>query len=257
VAAPTITKLGAASSKTSGASVAVSTSATVAIGDYVVAALALDPSAGAVSFTISGTATIGSVTVREDLSNGSGTSGVRVVVAYAKVTGAGTVTQVSVSHPTVTARSAAAFQVQGADGTTPIAGSGSGTGSATSANALATIATGISAAGLVVDGIEATSGASPSGGINDNVSPNTVWSTQFADSLTAGTSGSGSASNISLASLVASLDPTDATQVIGTYGPTSTASAVCSMVIFQAPSTPHVSLIFADRRIRQNHLLRR
>lgn len=263
MAVPTVTKTGSGSSKTSGTSLAVTVSTTsYALGDYVVCGFSMDPQSGAVSFAkTAGTATVGSWSTIGDVSNGSGTSGVRTVMAYAKVTAAGTITTVTVTHPTATARTAETFNATTADGTTPVAASGT-VNSQSGITVSPTPAVSVSYAGLIFTGIEAASGA--------GILQSAVWqyshpgSVNFthvsSDASSVGTSGGGGASNISAGYIVDSIDPlpSDATAVTATGTPSGAQTVATVAALFQGPTgTNATSLVFDERRVRRNHLLRR
>lgn len=101
--------LGTTQTKTSGTTTAVTTTKAVLAGETIVVALAMDPAAGTVSASDSAG---NSYTVQEQVTNGSGTSGARLVIlakhdATALPSG-GTIT---VTHPSAAARavSAASF----------------------------------------------------------------------------------------------------------------------------------------------------
>jgi hypothetical protein len=184
------------SSKTSGTTLPLSIAGgrTLAFEDYVAVAFACDPAAGAVSFSAAGTAFLSAWTIEQDVANGSGTSGVRAVLAYALCTGAGTLTGITVTHPTLTARAARSYRVSGADNTTPINGSSSGGGAVTPA------VTGVAVTCLVFIGDEAADASTVTGG-SDYVSSagSDTWTAVSGDTVTSGTTGGGGASNISTA----------------------------------------------------------
>lgn len=235
MAAPTITKTSSAtataiSSKISGTTVSLTvTSTAYAVGDYVAVWVTLDPAAGAVSFARTGTAVIGAWTAPIDVTNGSGTSGERGVYAYAKVTTAGTILTITVTHPTVTARSGLVTRVNGADGTSPILASNS----AAAANvAVSTGAAGRDVTAHGVGGYElATGGASTL-----TISSSGSWTAGTVDTAILGTTGSGGATNISVAQ--ASWSQLAAPNASYTFTTASSAAGVVALVYWRAPFTP-------------------
>ena len=203
MAAPTITKTGSGSSKTTGTTLAITvTTTSYATGDLLMVGFAMDPSTGTVTFAqTAGTATIGSWTTLGDTANGSGTTGVRTILAYAAVTAAGTITTVTITHPSVTARAGETFNVNAADGTTPVNCSTAWNG-VNPASSLTPTTTGIDVAGLVFSGGEVASGATTSTG---NVSQSGVpWTDVSLEAASSGTSGASGSTNISVASDIVS-----------------------------------------------------
>src|SRR5262249_24090853 len=127
MASPARSFLAQAQSKTSGTTLATgaSGSATFAAGDVICVFLAMDPAAGTVSFALDATTgpNFGSFTTQADISQGSGTSGVRLVVATASCTTGFTGTpNVTATFPTCTAKMVQADQITGCDATTPVRG---------------------------------------------------------------------------------------------------------------------------------------
>jgi hypothetical protein len=242
VTAPTIIKTGSGSSKTSGTTLAITlTTTSYALGDYVVCGFSMDPTTGAVSFAkTAGTAVIGSWVTLGDIPNGSGTSGVRTVLAYAKVTTAGTITTVTVTHPTATAKAGETFNVSGADGTTPIPSSVAST-TASVADVAPVPTSGIDYAGLSFTGAELASTSALGTAVwtyqaaaGQQNFPNAV----SADASSVGTTGSGGATNISVLYTVSTVTPMPAgtTRVQGT-SPFAVTSALEAGVyaLFQPP----------------------
>lgn len=123
--------LGTNNTKTTGTTLAITTTNAVAAGESVAVALAMDPAAGTVSCADSAGNTY---TVQDQVTNGSGTSGIRLVVLAAHNAGAmaagGTIT---VTHPSCAARavSAASFLLDGA-GQKVASGTASGSSTAPS-----------------------------------------------------------------------------------------------------------------------------
>lgn len=191
MAAPVITLTGTGQSKSAGTTLVVTlTSTSYAVGDYVAIMFATDPgTAAAPSWTSAGTATLSAWTLDRAGTNGSGTSGCRIVFAYAKVTAAGTVTSVTTTHPSVTARCAYVFNVAGADATTPVFAS------STSVSIAPT-------AGTDVAMLSASANECPTGTAVSEVATASDaggnWTLGTVDSVTFGTSGGGAASNMSI-----------------------------------------------------------
>lgn len=163
---------------------------TCVVGDLVIAVIAKDPVAGSVTFDVipGGTGTVSAWTVEKDVTSGSGTSGIRLAVGWAVCTSAGTV-QPSAYYSTTVAKSFTTFRVTGADTTTPIQSSAS---SATAAPALTPVA-GTDVVALSVVGDEAPNLTAATSGVSGQAG----FSSVTAYSSTYGTTGGGSASNIS------------------------------------------------------------
>src|SRR6185503_11537890 len=101
-------------------------------GNTIVIVLAMNPSSGAVSVTDTKGNTY---TQDKDVTNGSGTAGVRTLVFSARVTTAlssGAGDDINISHPTVTARAAYALLVSGLVASSPVDQTASATGTSTS-----------------------------------------------------------------------------------------------------------------------------
>ena len=248
MAAPTITLTGSGSSKTSGTTLAVTVTTTAyAVGDCLVVGFSMDPQTGVVSFAqTAGTATLGAFTTEGDVATGSGTSGVRTVMAWAQVTAAGTITTVTVTHPTATARAAETFNVTGVDGTTPVNCSAQNAGTFEGAS-VAPPAGGVDVAGLLFRGFEIAAGMTVSAAGSDfNNVATTDWLLISADSVTVGTSGAGTASNISVAYTVCAPDPAGLQINTGTITiaieDNATNNAVIAAV-FQATSGPPLAYL--------------
>ena len=99
-----VQSLGTNASQSSGTSIAVTLTAAVAAGDTVIVTFAMDPATG----TVTCADTKGNTyTADADVTNGSGTSGVRTIVFSAPVTTAlVSGNTITVTHPTATARAA-------------------------------------------------------------------------------------------------------------------------------------------------------
>jgi len=242
MAAPTITLTGSGSSKTSGTTLAITVTTTAyAVGDCLVVGFSMDPQTGAVSFAqTAGTATVGAFVTEFDIATGSGTSGVRTVLAWAQVTGAGTVTTVTVTHPTATARAAETFNVTGVDGSIPVNCSGGNAGVSESTSC--TPVTGDQdVAGLLFRGFEIAAGMTVTAVLDDfNQGATGSWPVASADSVTVGTTGGSAASNISVAYTVSAPDPAfqiDLSTIAVAIEENTTTNAV-AVVIFQASSGP-------------------
>lgn len=105
--------LGTNTSKSSGTSIAITTTNAVAAGESILVGLAMDPAAGTISATDSASNTY---TVSEQVTNGSGTSGARVAVLSAhNVSALAAGSTITVTHPSAAARavSAASFVFKG------------------------------------------------------------------------------------------------------------------------------------------------
>ena len=250
MAHPTWSGLSLTQLKSSGTTIDDSSGiASVAVGNVVLAVLSMDPAAGTVTFSQQGgTATLGSWTTQEDLANGSGTSGVRVVAGWAFVTGAGSITSIRATHPTCTAKTIGIDKVLGCDGTTPVFTSASST---SAAPALTPPANDI----LVVSiyGLEAASAAAQTNGITGQ----SGFSSTTSSTQSFGTTGSGGSSNISTGYAAWYKDGASTSSV--TPSASATGTAVWVGLVFQAPPavTKSPPLDARDRRIRRNSLLRR
>jgi hypothetical protein len=205
MAAPTIIAGNVAADKTSGTTLNVTVSAFCLVGDLLVVHLAMDPAAGTVTFgTLGGPELWGAYTAT-DITNGSGTSGVRTVVAWARCTQSGDTvsTGLTITHPSVTARAACGFIIQGTEPTIdPVIGSGhaaSGTAYTTLTPPLTGLGTAIGALSLM--GIESASSTAVSAGAGFNQTIAGDFTAVDDNTATSGTSGAGSASNISVAYL--------------------------------------------------------
>lgn len=228
-----MTEIGQGSSKstiTSG--LTVSTSGSVAVGDYVSIGFSSDPNGATLTLSNTGTCTLGSWTVVEDFSNGSGTSGVRTYYARAAVTGAGTITGVTVSHGTgLAARSACVYKVTGADGTTPVLGH---------SHQGATFNPSTSGRDVTMHsfvGIENANATALSWGVPSNDATGGDYTAGAADATSRGTTGSSGASNISVGGKTET--QTAANQTTGTTTPvqnTTGSSATTVSVLWAAPA---------------------
>lgn len=248
MAHPTWGGLTLGQSKTTGTTIGSDVENGLVVGDVLLAVLFMDPAAGAVSFAkASGTATLGTINVIQDLANGSGTSGVRIVVAWAFVTGAGTAA-LTATHPSATARVIGIAHVSGCDQTTPIFDSDSSTSSAPSMTPPVNDVLAMSLVGL--EGVGAAQ-------VN-TLTGQTGFSAEATTTTTFGTSGGGGASNISGGYASWSKDPANTTNIIPS-ATVVTGTKVWAGLIFQAPvvTTKSPPLDARDRRIRRNTLLRR
>lgn len=196
MAVPVLSILDNKSAKTAGTTSLGSTAATpIAIGDYLIGCLATDPgSGGAVAFANTA-GTFSAWTVVQDVSNGSGTAGVRTVVAYAKCTAAAT-SGMTCTFPATGAVVSNAFTLTGADGTTPVMVSGVGTAASGSVTATLTVPATADVVGLLWTGIEQTGGATPATGLAFSGTGDTFVASSRS-TTTWGTSGGSATSNIS------------------------------------------------------------
>jgi hypothetical protein len=248
MAAPTITFTGSGSSKTSGTTLAITVTTTdYVVDDCLVVGFSMDPQTGVVSFAqTAGTATVGAFTTEGDVVTGSGTSGIRTVMAWAQVTGAGTITTVTVTHPTATARAAETFNVTGVDVTTPVNCSGAAAGTSESIAGITPTGGGVDVAGLIFRGFEIAAGMTVSavgGDFNNGATGD--WVLGSADSVTLGTTGAGTASNISVAYTVCAPDPAfqiDVSLISATIEENTTTNAAIA-AIFQATSGPPLAYL--------------
>ena len=234
--------------KTSGTTIGSDVVSALVVGDVVLCVLCLDPASGTVSFAKTfGTSTIGTITVEQDLANGSGASGVRIAVAWAFVTGAGTCA-LTATHPTATAKTIGICKVSGCDGTAPIFDSDSSTSAAPGLTPPANDVLAISFVGL--EGVGAAQ-------VN-TLTGQTGFSAEAASTTTFGTSGGSGASNISVGYASWSKDPANTSNVVPS-ATVVTGTKVWAGLIFQAPVATSKSppLDARDRRIRRNSLLRR
>ena len=189
MASPVITFLISNNSKVSATTLtATAGSKAWSAGDYLVAHLAMDPSAGTISF--GAVTNFGAWSTNVEFTNGSGTSGVRSAVAYCKcTTGFTSTVPVVATFPTAAAQVLSLFSVTGADGTTPVRGS-SGT-SGLGGSISATAGNNFDGTVLQMPGIEGPSGTVINWGSTSG------WTNGANSATSVGTSGSGSASNIS------------------------------------------------------------
>src|SRR5580765_844180 len=236
MASPVITFLISNNSKTSGTTLtATAGSKTWSAGDYLVAHLAIDPSAGTVSF--GAVTNFGAWATNVEFTNGSGTSGARSAVAYCKcTTGFTSTAPVVATFPAAAAQVLSLFSVTGADGTTPVRGSSGtaglgGTISATAGN-------NFDGAVLQMPGIEGPSGTSISWGSTAG------WTSGANSATSAGTTGGGSASNISAGYCVytaAGVTPGGG----GVFSGTTTGTLASVVLLFASPSGPSI-VVYKD-----------
>jgi hypothetical protein len=171
-------------------------------------------------------------------------------MAWAQVTAAGTITTVTITHPTATARAGETFNVTGVDGTTPVNCSGGNAG--INDGLSVTPATGgEDVAGLIFRGFEIAAGMTVSAvGLDFNQGPTGDWVLSSADSVTHGTTGGGAASNISVAYTVCAPDPLyqiDLSTIGVTIEESTTTNAVAAAV-FQASSGPPIAYLVLPTR---------
>lgn len=199
-----------------------------AVGDLLVAVLVTDPVAGTISAAVvtGVTGSIGSITVEQDLSNGSGTSGVRIFVVRAFVTGAGSL-RIEFTHPNTTPRVTQLVRISGVDSTTPVLDSKS---SASAPPALTPVA-GRDVLAYCWVGDEAPDVTSVTRSVSGQTGfAETAWTT-----VTNGTTGQGSATNQSIGWTAWSKDAATSTTVT----PSATAASgtqVWASLLFQAPA---------------------
>lgn len=244
MAHPTITDGSFTASKTSGTTINTP-GMTMAVGDIALVVFACDPAAGSVTVADSG-GKLGTFTVEQDLANGSGTSGVRIVVAWSFCTTAGTA-QATVTHPSLAARIVRILKIAGADQTTPVVDSDSSTSAAPSMTPVAGDVLAISMVGL--EGVGAAQ-------VN-TLTGQTGFTAETTTTATDGTSGGGGASNITTGFASWSKDPANTSNIVPS-ATVVTGTKVWAGLIFQAPvaASPKAAL-FDDRRNRRNSLLRR
>lgn len=231
---PVITTLGANSSKTAGTSLVSTqgTSRTWAAGDVLVAHLAMDPTAGTVSFTA--VTNFSAWSANLDAVQGSGTSGVRTVAAWCQCTTGFTGGQsVTANFPSTTAKTIQTYFVTGCDSTTPVRGTNTNA-SASSIPVTVTVTSGGSFDGLTLAlwGYETTTGASTSYTLSGSPAG---WTSSAASTASSGTTGSGAASNISAgyqASVKNSVSASDTSSVTNS---TPSASMAVAALMFASP----------------------
>lgn len=247
MAVPTVTFTGSASSKTSGTTLAITvTSTAYELGDCLVVGFSMDPATGAVSFAqTGGTATIGAFTTEGDVATGSGTSGIRTVLAWAQVTAAGTITTVTVTHPTATARAAETFNASGIDGSFPVSCSTTISGVSDLGQIFPPVGGVADVAGLLLRGFEIVAGTTVGSAGSDWTQAATGdWILSASDSVTVGTTGGASASNISVAYTVCAPTPTwliDTGQISITIE-NNTITNACVAVVFKASEAPYMAM---------------
>jgi uncharacterized protein YjdB len=160
------TPIGTANSISSGTSLTISTSSGVAVGNTIILTIAMDPAAGNVSVIDNRGNTY---TKYADVSNGSGTtSGVRTLVFSAPVTNAfisSSTNTITITFPTVAARAASAFLVNGLSQVSPVDKFATATGTSSTPNSGPT-ATTSQANELLIGaiGIEGTDGINKGSG---------------------------------------------------------------------------------------------
>ncbi|HEY7416527.1 MAG TPA: hypothetical protein VH593_15140 [Ktedonobacteraceae bacterium] len=239
MASPVFVFGASAGNKTSNVSLGLTfPSRTWAVGDLLVAHIAMDPTSGTVGFggASSGASptNFGAWSANVDVTQGSGTSGVRSVVAWCRCTTAFTSSfSVNFYYPTTTAKAVMASAVTGCDGTNPVRGSNtiSSASYASNIGAAVTVTAGGNFDGTAIafSGCEGPSGSSCvfSGG---------SWTFVSNGSTSVGTSGSGSASNISSTYFVSSNSNVAAGNSTGSMGGgiSAAAAAIC-VLVFSSP----------------------
>ncbi|TMA70566.1 MAG: hypothetical protein E6J69_02285, partial [Deltaproteobacteria bacterium] len=135
-----VKNVGTAANETSGTTISVTVPAAgVALGNTVIVTFAMDPASGTVSVADTQGNTY---TKNADVTNGSGTSGVRTVVFSSTITTAlVSGSMITVTHPTVTAKAVSANEFSGLVANPVADQSGTATGSATSLSATTSGAT--------------------------------------------------------------------------------------------------------------------
>lgn len=240
-----------------GTTISPSTWGAPSVGDIVYAVVSLDPSAGTVSFVsaVSAAYTTTAWNTVQDQTTGSGTSGVRLVTAWARVlTSLETSTlSVIITHPSAAARAAEVFIVRGADPTTPIVVSSKGQVTITSGT--------VNLGATPIDSLLLLAGANevPTNANSTVIAPtsnSTTWTADTtASDLTSttvcqlrGTSGGSSSSNIAMG--VGIWSKTAASGLMGQMAVASNAGGSSSyahvVAIFQPPVTPATDLVVAN-----------
>lgn len=195
---PSVANAGAVvSSKVSGTTVGPATlGVTFVTADLLVAHLAMDPSAGTVTFSAPGTGFGTTWTLINDQVNGSATSGVRTVVSFMACTAGGSLSpSVTATIPATTAKALRLYRINAAFGVPSFNSSASANGSAAIGTVAVTILTGgFDAMFVSFDGAEAATGAT----LAESGTPGTGWVSAGGDTTTGGTTGSTGATNISL-----------------------------------------------------------
>jgi hypothetical protein len=243
MAAPVVIPFLVASDKTTGTTINCSAPAFFGVGDLLVVHISMDPAAGAVSFgALSGVATFGAYTLT-DVVNGSGTSGVRTVVAWARCTGPSTTASggLTVTHPSLNARAVWAFAVLGTDpDIDPVIGSGhaaSGTAYTTLTPPVTGIGTAVAALSLM--GLEAANGTAVSAGAGFNQATGGDFTAVDDNTVTSGTSGAGSASNISIGYLSEMRDEAP-NEAVSVFSRVAESNACVGMIFAGLPPQPDV-----------------
>ena len=237
--APVLANWATSNSKTAGTTLTLQTfSAAYGVGDVLVAHLAMDPATGPVTFSAPILGTWTAWTTEQDIAQGSGTSGVRSIVAWcvslAAISGN---PNVPVTHPSVTARAGRVLQVTGADSTTPVRGSSS-FATATFGSPTTTAAAGATFDGmwLLIPGFEAATGGSVTYSVPSG------W-TAGSSSVMAGTSGGAAATNISTSFQTASLaGVAGGTAVTGGFTAPSGNAALVALIL-QNPQAAAASIL--------------
>lgn len=192
MAAPTRTKIGAGSSKsTLNGSLTITASTTVVIGDQIEVVIGTDPNAAVTAVSTGGTATFSPyVGILDIISpSGSGTSGARLTVVRMQCTGAGTVTGIAVTAGTTGPRTAEFSVINGADTTTPVMIS-------SNTNSVTIPTTGRDLAATSALALENAAGVALTSSKSGTDAAN--WTAGTADATSIGTSGTPASSNISI-----------------------------------------------------------
>lgn len=231
---PTRTRLGAVATKsTINSSATVSgLNATLAVGDFVEVAVAVDPGNAISSVGLNtGTAVLGAfgTTLTVISSGGSGTTGSKVIHLRAVCTTAGTLTSLIVQCTLTSPRTVEVAQVVNVDQTTPVLVSIAGTSIDIPAGGAGRALTGVAILGNENPGGTAVT-AAKSGTDSAN------WASGTQDTTTTGTTGSSNATNIGVAT--GHWDRSSAVQTTGlSLSLTPAAGAAAQgIVIWQGPA---------------------
>lgn len=191
MASPTKTNTGSGSNKqTINSTVTVTASATVAVNNIVEVVCATDPNAGVTNcVSAGGTAVFSTFVVSLDVTNGTTTTGSRLVIIRMVCTTAGTMTGVTVTAGTTGPRAVEVAVISGADPAAPVMVT-SNTNSVTTTAGRDVIAT--SAVAIENTGASAVT-SSKSGTDAAN------WTAGAADTTSVGTTGTPTTGNISVA----------------------------------------------------------
>lgn len=191
--APAYTQLGYESSKTTGTSLTVPSSSTLAVGDFYVCYLCMDTDFGAVTFTPStggGDAVLGGSTRRQDVVG----LGIRSMLEVWVCTTAGTTPSIVIGHPSIDARAAQAGRVRGAQSEM--------TSNATFSDASATdalsVVTDVGECDITIVVCVGNEGPGGDAIARNGATLEPSWTELLLDTSTKGTTGAGAASNVSI-----------------------------------------------------------